>query len=349
MGCSKDMSQIVIVGSGVAGLCSAHYLLSAGYEVRVITASNGPDEGCCSWWAGGMLAPDCEQESAEPLIGVLGAESMAFWRRASKRQNVPFVENGSLVVAAPRDQSLLRLFARKTQGARKVMQHEVTLLEPDLAHFEHALMFDNEAHLEPRLSIRALWQECIALGANVEVNTRLSLGDLSRLKDQVRWLIDCRGTSANDVVSDLRGVKGEMLHLHCLDVSLRRPVRFLHPRHPIYLVPRSDNTFMLGATMLEVNSSKRASVRSVLELLSAAYVINPAFAEAEIIEIGVDARPAYDDNLPKIRRDKNVIFVNGLYRHGFLAAPAIARRVVDFIRDGRQCPDVFEDRPTEAA
>ena len=90
-----------------------------------------------------------------------------------------------------------------------------------------------------------------------------------------------------------------------------------------------------------VNDSQRATVRSVLDLLSAAYAINPAFAEAEIIEIGVDARPAFDDNLPKIKVQDNRIAANGLYRHGFLGAPALARRVLDYIKDGQQCSEVF--------
>ena len=95
--------------------------------------------------------------------------------------------------------------------------------------------------------------------------------------------------------------------------------------------------------MLEVNDSRRATVRSVLDLLSAAYAINPAFAEAEIIEIGVDARPAFDDNLPKIKVSGNRVSANGLYRHGFLAAPALARRVLDYVKLGQRCSDVFDE------
>ena len=72
----------------------------------------------------------------------------------------------------------------------------------------------------------------------------------------------------------------------------------------------------------------RVTARSVLELLSAAYALHPAFGEAEIIETGADLRPAFPDNLPRIRREGRMIHVNGLYRHGFLLAPALARRAV---------------------
>ena len=334
--------KVTVVGSGVAGLCCAYTLLQAQYQVEIITASNGPDEQCCSWWAGGMLAPYCEQETAEPLIEKLGLESMAFWQRFTKAQQLDYHANGSLVVAAPRDQALLNQFAEQTHGAEWLDAKRTSELEPDLAHLGRALWFENEAHMEPRKLIESLWQVCQQLGAKVDTNQRLSEEQIEQHAQQVDWLIDCRGLAASESLPDLRGVKGEMLHLYCPEIELSRSIRLVHPRHPIYIVPRPNHVFMLGATMLEVNDSKRASVRSVLDLLSAAYAINPAFAEAEIIEIGVDARPAFDDNLPKIKVTGNWISANGLYRHGFLGAPALASRVLDYIKQGHRCNEVFD-------
>ena len=122
------------------------------------------------------------------------------------------------------------------------------------------------------------------------------------------------------LLHDLRGVKGEMLVIRCPDVTLTRPVRLLHPRMPLYIVPRGDGVYMLGATMIESEDSSRITARSMLELLSAAYALNPAFGEAEVLEIGVDLRPAFPDNLPRIRRLGRTIYANGLYRHGYLLA-----------------------------
>ena len=113
--------------------------------------------------------------------------------------------------------------------------------------------------------------------------------------------------------------------------TLSRPIRLLHPRFPLYVVPHGDGVYMLGATMIEATERDRVTARSLLELLSAAYALHPAFGEAEVLEIGVDARPAFPDNLPRIRRRHGAIHVNGLYRHGFLLAPAMARMVADFL------------------
>ena len=73
----------------------------------------------------------------------------------------------------------------------------------------------------------------------------------------------------------------------------------------------------------------------MLELLSAAYALNPAFGESEVLEIGVDLRPAFPDNLPRIRRLGRTIYANGLYRHGYLLAPAIAERAIEALENAR--------------
>ena len=112
-------------------------------------------------------------------------------------------------------------------------------------------------------------------------------------------VVDCRGLAARDALPDLRGVRGEMVVVRSPDVSLQRPVRMLHPRIPLYIVPRGNGLFMIGATMIESERRGPVSVRSAVELLNAAYALHPAFGEAEIVELGADLRPAFPDNLPR--------------------------------------------------
>ena len=99
-------------------------------------------------------------------------------------------------------------------------------------------------------------------------------------------------------------------------------------------MPRDNNRFMIGATTIEAEDDG-VSVRSALELLSAAYAVHPAFAEARIVEIGAGLRPAFPDNLPRIRIDGDHISVNGLYRHGFLLAPALAELTAAYLHARR--------------
>jgi glycine oxidase len=118
-------------------------------------------------------------------------------------------------------------------------------------------------------------------------------------------------------------------------------VRLLHPRFSLYITPRGDGVFMLGATQIESSDSK-ATVRSIVELLNAAYALHPAFGEAELLEVGADARPAFPDNIPRIGRIGDSIYVNGLFRHGYLLAPIMARQVGEMLLDGKT-PELWHE------
>jgi glycine oxidase len=321
--------RATVIGAGVAGLCVAAELAGRGVAVTVVDREPRPGPHGCSWWAGGMLAPFCEGATAEEPVVRLGQEAAAWW----ERQGIPVRRNGSLVVTLGRDRRELDCFARRTRGHEMLDRKGLAALEPGLdARFDRALHFPGEAHLDPR-------------GALAGLHDRLSRGGVGFVTGEGRadgLTFDCRGLAARDALPDLRGVRGEMVVLRAPDVTLARPVRLLHPRHPLYVVPRGDGRFMLGATQIESGERGRASVRSVLELLSAAYALDPAFGEAEVVEIGVDARPAFPDNLPRLRRRGDTIHVNGLFRHGFLLAPAMARMAAEFVCDGKT-PEVLDE------
>jgi glycine oxidase len=98
---------------------------------------------------------------------------------------------------------------------------------------------------------------------------------------------------------------------------------------------------MLGATSIEREDGGPVTLRSALELLSAAYVLDPAFGEAEILTLGAGVRPAFPDNRPRIITSSGYIFVNGLYRHGFLLSPVMAELVAQHLETGATHPEVF--------
>jgi len=327
---AETSAPITVIGAGVAGLCVATELVSRGAEVTVIDRAGGPGPHGCSWWAGGMLAPFCEGESAEEPVVRLGQEAIGWWERHAGG----VARNGSLVVALGRDHAELTRFARRTERFEEIGASRIAELEPDLGgRFGRALFFAEEAHLSPRAALTALVEGLRGKGVAFRAD-----GDLAGPT------IDCRGLAAREALSDLRGVKGEMLVLKCPDVTLSRPVRLLHPRIPLYIVPRGDGVYMLGATMIEAGQRSRVTARSLLEMLSAAYALHPAFGEAEVLEIGVDARPAFPDNLPRIRRRGGVIYANGLYRHGYLLAPALGRMVAELVFDGARPEMMDEDQ-----
>jgi glycine oxidase len=318
-----SQSRNIVVGAGVAGLACALELAERGREVEVIERGRRLGDGCCSWMAGGMLAPWCERASTDPAVLELGEPSIDWWVRRFAGTS----RNGSLVVAPARDMAELARFAQRTDGHEWRDEVGIAALEPDLAgRFRRALYFPREAHLDPRRALVALADQLKQRGVPVHFGVTFDATVASP-----GFVVDCRGLAARDALSDLRGVRGEMVVVRSRELALSRPIRLLHPRIPLYIVPRGEGVFMIGATMIESEQRGGASVRSSVELLNAAYALHPAFGEAEILEIGADLRPALPDNLPAVRRGPRGLLVNGLFRHGFLLAPAMARQVADLV------------------
>ncbi len=327
------MSEVAIIGAGVAGLTCACELIDRGIDISIHEQAERLGEGACSWFAGGMLAPYCERDTAEDEVMQRGLLAIRWWQE----HVTEVTQKGSLVLALPRDRNELERLSRLGKQCRWIDQAETSEIEPHLADFSGlGLLFPDEAHLDPRKALQDLTNYLKKREVSIQFGQAVKLEDLD-----ARIILDCRGYHSHDVLPGLRGVKGEMMILRTRDISLTRPVRLLHPRQPIYIVPRDDHQFMLGATLIENNERGRFSVRSMLDLLSSALLLSPSFGEAEIIEHGVDIRPAFDDNIPRLWRKDNVVFVNGLYRHGFLLGPDLAIQTADAVIN----PNQWEELP----
>jgi len=329
---------ITVAGAGITGLWQALTLARRGHQVRLVERASDPFALSASAYAGAMLAPYCETEAAAPVILDLGLESIGLWR-----ENFPgTVMEGSLVVAAARDAGEVERFARLTEGHARLDGAAIAKLEPDLeGRFATGLFYAGEAHVAPREAMRFLLEEARRSGVEVVLGAEWpQAGSRSDL------VVDCRGMGARGELADLRGVRGERLVLRTREIGFKRPVRLLHPRHPIYVVPWGDGLFMLGATVIESEDAGPVTVRSALELLGSAYALHPAFAEAEIVEIGAGVRPAFADNVPRIVVRGSTLYVNGLFRHGFLLAPALASRVADYLETGAIDNRVFVVDPS---
>ncbi|MDE2329807.1 MAG: FAD-dependent oxidoreductase [Bradyrhizobium sp.] len=321
---SRGESPVSVIGAGIAGAWQALLFAQAGRQVTLHERGDAAMLQSTSHWAGGMLAPYCEAEASEPTIVRLGLRSLDLWREHLPQ--TPF--NGSLVLAHPRDRADFERFARMTSGHTRLDAASIRELEPSLEErFRDGLFYPDEGHVDPRRVLPQLHARIAEAGGTIRFNSDVKPDDADGIT------VDCRGLAARDSETQLRGVKGEMVIVETGEIELARPVRLIHPRWPLYIIPRADHRFMIGATSVEAED-RGVSVRSALELLSAAYAVHSAFAEARIVEFGAGLRPAFPDNLPRITINGERMAVNGLYRHGFLLAPALAELTLGYVARG---------------
>ena len=349
----QSKEPVLVLGAGLMGRLLALSLARSGHAVRIVDAGPADGSGSAARVAAAMLAPLAESAITEPSVVAMGRYSLQRWPDliAGLARPVYFQRNGTLVVwhrqdahEAQRFSGLLAQTCRALPGLpRPQSLDDRTLpeLEPALAHrFHQGLYLPDEGQLDNRQLLQALTDSLAALGVTVEWNRPLTLEQAQDIQAaQGGWVLDCRGLGARGEwqapAQNLRGVRGEVARIHAPDVTLQRPTRLLHPRYPIYIAPKEDHLFVIGATEIESDDMSPASVRSTLELLSAAYAVHPGFGEGRILELCTHCRPTLPDNLPAVHEvAPRVLQVNGLYRHGFMISPALLDAVLEWMEQG---------------
>ena len=309
--------QVAIAGAGLVGRLLGWQLTERGADVTLYERASKRVPASAAHVAAAMLAPVSELPETEAVVFELGQASMAQWPAWLRELGVPHGLDGSLLVAHGVDAPLLGKFYRSLGERRNLAQWVdaagIAALEPALAgRFAKGLYLAGEGWLDNRALLAALETRCGRIRYNEPLTPTAEFADV---------VLDCRGVGA--ALPDLRGVRGEAVRLRAPEVALTRPVRLMHPRYQLYVAPRPGSCYVVGATQLESAETKAVTVRSALELLSAAFALHPGFAEAEVVELCAGLRPAFPDNLPKVAWREGVLTVNGLYRHGFLVAPAV--------------------------
>ncbi|MCY1554670.1 glycine oxidase ThiO [compost metagenome] len=71
------------------------------------------------------------------------------------------------------------------------------------------------------------------------------------------------------------------------------------------------------------------SLKSAVELMAAAQSVIPELAEARIVHLETNLRPALPDNEPRTEHQPGLLRINGLFRHGWLLAPALVQDALE--------------------
>lgn len=330
--------KVAIVGAGLMGRLLAWRLSRQSIQVTLYDKATRQSTDSCGCTAAGMLAPFAERDKAEPTVWSLGEQSLGLWTSYLDELEFPvyFQQSGTIITSHSQDRTTLMHYIdhigqrMDASNLQRLSHDQLQSLEPEL-NTQHAYWIPQEGQIDAQgfmncmahiLPARIDWREEHPVARCVPYQVA---------NESYDWVIDCRGLGAKPDLPKLRGVRGEVIWLHAPDVTLQRPIRMMHPKYNIYLVPRPNHQFIIGASEIESDDQSPISVRTTLELLSAAYSLHSGFAEARVIHTATNCRPALPDHCPSIVREPGLIRVNGLFRHGWLIAPAIAEQVMQEI------------------
>lgn len=334
--------KIGIAGAGLLGRLLAFRLTRAGHEVDVFDpAPHVEARGAAGWTAAGMLCPVAELQCANEHVFALGLRSLQLWPQIAGQLDLPVEvrSEGSLLFAHRGDEGIasrsIEFLTRKAPegfAPKPLTMDEARALEPAVQGPAHAWLLPGEGRIHTVQAMHALAAAAAKggvrwhWGRTVE---RLAPGALwtSGERHAFDCVFDVRGVGAKPDLP-VRGVRGEVFTLHAPGLAMQRPVRLLHARYAVYLVPRAGDQVVVGASEIEAEDRSPVSLRTTVELLAAAYSVVPQLGEARIVHAEANLRPALPDNLPRIEAQPGLVRINGLFRHGWLIAPAMVEEAL---------------------
>lgn len=329
---------IAIIGAGLVGRLLAWRLLEAGCKVSLYD----PDlsgKASAGLVAAAMIAPVSEALDGDRILFDKGVQSIPLWQswidELTTHTDIHIQSGfeGSDFIAHRQDKALYDQLMRKLQRQQLRSCRDSN---SSLHGFSFSCHVEPEGYLDNHALLHALHRRIQALKGACYAEAVEPIKFAQDYPDH--RIIDCRGIAARKDQPALRGVRGEIIRVRAPEVTLEKPVRLLHPRYKLYIVPRPNHEYVIGATQLENSSEHPITVRSALELLSALYSVHQGFSEAEILSMDAKCRPAYADHLPKISVNEHYYSINGLHRHGYLLGPIVVQQMLSLLNLSESSP-----------
>jgi glycine oxidase len=363
------LSDVLIIGGGIAGLATAHELLRQGATVTLLERNRCGQES--SWAGAGILSPLLPWDYADPVTQLSRLSNRLYPEfidalRTETAIDPEYQASGMLVLTGQSEEAEAgpqhaRLRAAEVWCGQfnfpiaRVRSHEIA---PALFRDEPALWLPDVCQVRnPRLLQALVKAVELHRGAIVE-HTEVTRWNIA--KGRVQSVGTGRGeeyAAANYVVTagawsrrllrehalklDIWPVRGQIL-LFKAEPDLLHPIVLKEPEN-FYLIPRRDGYVLAGSTLEDVGFDKFPTAQAREILLAKAHALLPVLSEESLAAHWAGLRPGSPDNVPVIDRHPvipNLYLNSGHYRYGVTMATGSAKVICNIVSSRPQPIDV---------
>jgi glycine oxidase len=345
--------DVIIAGGGIIGASIAWRLARERIRVLLLDAAKMGSEASSA--AAGMLAPGGEFDQPSPLLD-FAMDSLAQYDdfvaalQADSGLPIEFRHTSAVQIALTADEleSLSRRAASQRAAgipsallARDELRALVPLVRGDAIG---AVLYPNEATVDPAGLMTALRAACLARGVAIQENSRVTsiavgaTGARVCLAGQAidapfavlaagAWSSNIAVTIDNQPNALPRSfpIKGHLLGYRLPTGSLAATIRHEHT----YVLQRADGFTIAGSSTEDAGYDRTIDPKIVSDVAARAGALVPALAPLKPESVWIGFRPATGSAAPHIGRvlSSRLWLAYGHYRNGVLLAPATSARV----------------------
>lgn len=357
--------DVIIIGGGVIGCSIAYYLAREGKRVLLLEREKLACKASSA--AAGMLGAQVEVTEEGALFN-LAKESRAMFPslqyelKEHSGIDIELVQKGMLKLAMNEEESghLKRTisFQQKLgERAEWLAPEQVAEREGQISDVLFGAMdIPMDGHVNPERLTHAFAKSAVNFGA--EVKEYVEVYSLLLDGSTVKGVETSNGTFHGGNVVVAAGawskrmlsecgvtlpaypVKGE-----CFSVITDRPLLASTIfTESCYVVPKSGNRLVIGATMIPDTFSENVTVGGLFQLMEEAARVLPAIESATFERSWSGIRPQTGDGYPYLGQHptyKNLVIATGHYRNGILLSPITGKLITKMIH-GEPLPVYME-------
>lgn len=345
----KKSYEVAVIGGGIIGCSIAYYLAKENVDVAVF--ENDQIGGKTTSAAAGMLGAHSECEDLDVFYPFARDSQLAYFTLREELKEHSGIDlqwkTGGIYKLAFSENEKLQL--NSMLALPTIEWHEPEEVRTNVEDVSEKIIgaayIKDDVHVLPKATCQAFGKSAQQLGASIHestpVHTIEKIDGVFSLKTaagsvEAKYVVVASGVWSTRYFESfglgekVLPVKGECLAVQSGNVSLKRTL--FHDSS--YILPRNNNTFVIGATMVENDWNEKATMGGIEALIKKAKEILPSIGELQIESFWAGLRPKTFDHKPFIGvhpGDDNILFATGHFRNGILLAPATGQMIRDLI------------------